>query len=197
MSLHPSEPEAIGTHTGGRSRHPPLSRPRPTASPRARSSAPARSMRRRRSHPTPARPLPRDRAQRPEGAGRAGLRPLRPLHRDRRRHRPAPGPALDPRGLDRGPRLRRRRPAAPRAPRTTATCPTTASSRPARPTAPCAPPVDGQRATQYEFARAGIVTEEMVYVAHRENLARETAVSRMRPRRSRTARASARRCPRS
>ena len=27
--------------------------------------------------------------------------------------------------------------------------------------------------TQYEFARAGIITEEMIYVAHRENLARE------------------------
>jgi phosphomethylpyrimidine synthase len=34
----------------------------------------------------------------------------------------------------------------------------------------------GQLVTQYEFARAGIVTEEMVYVAHRENLAREAAV---------------------
>ncbi|WP_237476846.1 phosphomethylpyrimidine synthase ThiC [Lichenibacterium dinghuense] len=33
----------------------------------------------------------------------------------------------------------------------------------------------GQMATQYEFARAGIVTEEMAYVAHRENLAREAA----------------------
>ena len=31
----------------------------------------------------------------------------------------------------------------------------------------------GQMVTQYEFARAGIVTEEMIYVAHRENLARE------------------------
>ncbi|HEX3346769.1 MAG TPA: phosphomethylpyrimidine synthase ThiC, partial [Acetobacteraceae bacterium] len=30
----------------------------------------------------------------------------------------------------------------------------------------------GQRVTQLEFARAGIVTEEMVYVAHRENLGR-------------------------
>ena len=30
--------------------------------------------------------------------------------------------------------------------------------------------------TQYEFARAGIITEEMIYVAHRENLAREKAV---------------------
>ncbi|MCK8785546.1 phosphomethylpyrimidine synthase ThiC [Roseomonas sp. NAR14] len=30
----------------------------------------------------------------------------------------------------------------------------------------------GQPVTQYEFARAGIVTEEMVYVAHRENLGR-------------------------
>jgi phosphomethylpyrimidine synthase len=35
---------------------------------------------------------------------------------------------------------------------------------------------DGRRVTQLEFARAGIVTEEMVYVAHRENLAREAAV---------------------
>src|SRR5271155_4911035 len=34
----------------------------------------------------------------------------------------------------------------------------------------------GQRVTQYEFARAGIVTEEMIYVAHRENLAREAAI---------------------
>ncbi|MGD0723370.1 MAG: phosphomethylpyrimidine synthase ThiC, partial [Roseiarcus sp.] len=34
----------------------------------------------------------------------------------------------------------------------------------------------GQIVTQYEFARAGIVTPEMVYVAHRENLAREAAL---------------------
>ena len=34
----------------------------------------------------------------------------------------------------------------------------------------------GQLVTQYEFAKAGIVTEEMIYVAHRENLAREAAV---------------------
>ena len=33
----------------------------------------------------------------------------------------------------------------------------------------------GQLVTQLEFARAGIVTEEMTYVAHRENLAREAA----------------------
>ena len=32
----------------------------------------------------------------------------------------------------------------------------------------------GQMVTQYEFAKAGIITEEMIYVAHRENLARET-----------------------
>jgi phosphomethylpyrimidine synthase len=31
----------------------------------------------------------------------------------------------------------------------------------------------GQLVTQYEFAKAGIVTEEMIYVAHRENLGRE------------------------
>ncbi len=35
----------------------------------------------------------------------------------------------------------------------------------------------GQLVTQYEFAKAGIVTQEMIYVAHRENLARESAVA--------------------
>jgi phosphomethylpyrimidine synthase len=35
----------------------------------------------------------------------------------------------------------------------------------------------GRLVTQVEFARAGIVTEEMIYVAHRENLAREAAVA--------------------
>jgi phosphomethylpyrimidine synthase len=30
----------------------------------------------------------------------------------------------------------------------------------------------GQRVTQYEYARAGIITEEMIFVAHRENLGR-------------------------
>ena len=34
----------------------------------------------------------------------------------------------------------------------------------------------GEIVTQLEFARAGIVTEEMMFVAHRENLAREAAV---------------------
>ena len=33
----------------------------------------------------------------------------------------------------------------------------------------------GQLVTQFEFARAGIITEEMIYVAHRENLARDAA----------------------
>ncbi len=32
----------------------------------------------------------------------------------------------------------------------------------------------GQPVTQYEFARAGLITEEMIYVAHRENLGRQT-----------------------
>ncbi len=45
--------------------------------------------------------------------------------------------------------------------------------------APCPAPrtlLDGSAqtlVTQYEFARAGIITEEMIYVAHRENLGRE------------------------
>jgi phosphomethylpyrimidine synthase len=34
----------------------------------------------------------------------------------------------------------------------------------------------GQLVTQYEFARSGVITEEMIYVAHRENLAREAAL---------------------
>jgi phosphomethylpyrimidine synthase len=34
---------------------------------------------------------------------------------------------------------------------------------------------DSAPVTQYEFARAGIITEEMVYVAHRENLGRTAA----------------------
>ncbi len=36
--------------------------------------------------------------------------------------------------------------------------------------------LDGRMVTQYEFARAGVVTEEMIYVAHRENLGREKMV---------------------
>jgi len=47
------------------------------------------------------------------------------------------------------------------------------------PGCPAAPQVlagkDGQLVTQYEFARAGIITEEMIYVAHRENLGRAKA----------------------
>jgi len=34
---------------------------------------------------------------------------------------------------------------------------------------------DGQLVTQYEFAKAGIVTDEMIYVAHRENIGRKQA----------------------
>ncbi|MFN3482182.1 MAG: phosphomethylpyrimidine synthase ThiC, partial [Rhabdaerophilum calidifontis] len=40
----------------------------------------------------------------------------------------------------------------------------------------------GQMVTQLEFARAGLITEEMVYVAHRENLAREAALEGARAR---------------
>ncbi|WP_339076676.1 phosphomethylpyrimidine synthase ThiC [Acetobacter sp. AC2005] len=34
---------------------------------------------------------------------------------------------------------------------------------------------EGQLVTQYEFAKAGIITDEMIYVAHRENLGRQKA----------------------
>ena len=44
------------------------------------------------------------------------------------------------------------------------------------PPCPAAHPIlsgrPGQPVTQYEFARAGIITDEMIYVAHRENLGR-------------------------
>ena len=45
-------------------------------------------------------------------------------------------------------------------------CPASRTLRAGRP---------GELVTQLEFARAGIVTQEMIYVAHRENLARERA----------------------
>ena len=38
--------------------------------------------------------------------------------------------------------------------------------------------LDGKMVTQYEFARAGIITKEMRYVAHRENLGRTQALER-------------------
>jgi phosphomethylpyrimidine synthase len=34
----------------------------------------------------------------------------------------------------------------------------------------------GQLVTQFEFARAGIITEEMIYIAHRENIGRQKAL---------------------
>jgi phosphomethylpyrimidine synthase len=36
----------------------------------------------------------------------------------------------------------------------------------------------GNPVTQYEFAKAGIITKEMIYVAHRENLGRSAALAR-------------------
>jgi phosphomethylpyrimidine synthase len=36
----------------------------------------------------------------------------------------------------------------------------------------------GKLVTQYEFARAGVITKEMIYVAHRENLGRNVALAR-------------------
>ncbi len=42
----------------------------------------------------------------------------------------------------------------------------------------------GQLVTQLEYARAGLITEEMVFVAHRENLAREAALEEARERMS-------------
>ncbi len=66
-----------------------------------------------------------------------------------------------------------------------------ASRRIARPQRTLRAGAPGQLVTQYEFAKAGIVTEEMIYVAHRENLAREAAVDGRGRAASPTARASA------
>jgi phosphomethylpyrimidine synthase len=38
--------------------------------------------------------------------------------------------------------------------------------------------VDGQPVTQLEWARAGVVTKEMIYIAHRENIGREEKLAR-------------------
>src|SRR4030088_929620 len=38
--------------------------------------------------------------------------------------------------------------------------------------------LDGQPVTQYEFARAGVITKEMIYVAERENLGRRVRLER-------------------
>ncbi|MEQ8823725.1 MAG: phosphomethylpyrimidine synthase ThiC [Filomicrobium sp.] len=38
--------------------------------------------------------------------------------------------------------------------------------------------LDGAPVTQYEFAKAGIITKEMIYVAHRENLGRQQMLDR-------------------
>jgi phosphomethylpyrimidine synthase len=42
----------------------------------------------------------------------------------------------------------------------------------------------GQLVTQYEFARAGIITDEMIYVAHRENIGRAEAAAGVAERRA-------------
>ncbi len=42
--------------------------------------------------------------------------------------------------------------------------------------------LDGKPATQYEFANAGIITKEMIYVAERENLGRKKQLERARNR---------------
>ena len=42
----------------------------------------------------------------------------------------------------------------------------------------------GQPVTQFEFARAGVITEEMIYVAHRENLGRAQAAAGVAERRA-------------
>ena len=133
------------------------------------------------------------------GRGRAvlpRLRPVRPLHRRARHHRRGEGPAAHPRGWVKerggvedyvgrdikpedngnvsGKHLARDFPNKPRAP-----------ARPRR----------ASPSRSYEFARAGIITKEMIYVAHRENLGRKAALARAKAARRRTAKASAPRSP--
>ena len=122
------------------------------------------------------RAVPRDRA-RPERQRGAvpGLRLLGPLHRPVGDHRPGSRPAAGAPRMDRasaastadaarrearGQRQHRRRHAGAVLPGRAAGV---SRGRP------------GQLVTQYEFARAGIITEEMIYVAHRENMGRAGA----------------------
>ena len=121
--------------------------------------------------------LPRDRALRPERAAGARLRSVRPLHRGRRSDRPRrkawrrcakPGSPRAPLRPSRAATIKPEDNGNVGADRLAPLCPATRSLRAGKP---------GQLVTQFEFARAGIVTEEMIYVAHRENLAREAAVA--------------------
>ena len=111
---------------------------------------------------------------------RAGpsLRSVRTLYRkrhgDRSRRRSCRRCARLGSKLEASPRLSRAR----SSPRTTAMSRPIILRRSARRSAGCARASPGQLVTQFEFARAGIITEEMIYVAHRENLAREAAVER-------------------
>ncbi len=124
------------------------------------------------------RAVPRDRA-RPVGARGAvsRLRHLGPLHRSGGHRRPGGRPAADPRRLAREARLRAHRPPRPvkdvdnggaSGDRLVPACPADLAILGGKP---------GQLVTQYEFARAGIVTEEMIYVAHRENMGRQAAIA--------------------
>jgi phosphomethylpyrimidine synthase len=55
--------------------------------------------------------------------------------------------------------------------------------------------LDGHKITQYEWARAGVITKEMIYVAARENLRPQESATSWPRSASPMARASARRCP--
>ena len=170
MSLvQPSEPKAA-VQSGADARH--ASRP-------ARSPARARSMRRRARTPTCGCRSGRSRSSDPKRGAGAGLRSLRTLHRD-----PTPG-SISPRGCRPCARAGSRRAAstpsraAPSARRTTATCrdDRVAAALPGRSHLARRPRRPEGHATTSSPA-PGSWTEEMVYVAHRENLAREAAHDR-------------------
>ena len=118
-------------------------------------------------------PVSRDYALRPERGASPGLRSVRALYRKQHNDRSCQRPQASARGLDRSPQLRRSAAARDQA-RGQRQCVggSSCAALPRERTLRAGKP--GQLVTQFEFARAGIITEEMIYVAHRENLARES-----------------------
>ena len=143
------------------------------ASPPARSAARARSTPRRQAGRTSASPCARSRSSDPaEPTPSASTTPPAPTRRRTRAIDLAAGlpgvrePWIARRGYDAvTPRaVRPEDNGNVSADRLVAACPAERTIRAGQP---------GQMVTQLEFARAGIVTEEMIFVAHRENLGRE------------------------
>ena len=112
-------------------------------------------------------------------AAAAGLRHLRRLHRQRRRDRRREGPQAHAASNGSRSAAASRSTTAARSSRsTTATSPASTSPATSRTRRSRARALDGKPVTQFEWARAGVITKEMIYVAERENLGRKKQLDR-------------------